>query len=230
MEINKRARMDQHAIRLTHGLNTTPLIRVAAYSKDEELINTLKSSIKPQDNLHLAGIFKNYRDLPAGHKAQCIDTYVIDMRQPTRQHFQLLSQLQGTEFPVNMLCIIDIQDIKHILTAFDLGARGFTTNNIIHIIAAIHAIHRDATILPLYIITHLITIYRTKQSRSPHTHPTLTPREQQILACLRHGQHAKTIAHNLQISIETLRTHRKNILAKLNCRTTIQAIARSQGD
>lgn len=222
--------MDRPAIHPTHYLNTTPLIRVAAYSKDEEFITTLKNSIKLQDNLHWAGIFKNHHHLTADTKEQHFDTYVIDMRWPTRRHFQLLHQLQRTKFPVNTLCIIDIQDIKHILTAFDLGARSFATNNIAHIIAAIHVIHRDAAILPPCIITQLITICRTKQPNSSPVHPTLTPREQQILGCLRHGQHAKTIAHNLQISIETLRTHRKNILAKLNCRTTIQAIARSQGD
>ena len=63
-----------------------------------------------------------------------------------------------------------------------------------------------------------------------YTNPvdTLTPREREVLNCLSRGEHSKTIAHDLQISPETLRTHRKNILKKLACRTMIQAIVRLQ--
>lgn len=53
----------------------------------------------------------------------------------------------------------------------------------------------------------------------------LTSREQEILESISHGEHSKTIAQNLQISYETLRSHRKNILKKLACRNMIQAIA-----
>ncbi len=57
---------------------------------------------------------------------------------------------------------------------------------------------------------------------------TLTPREREILECLSRGEHSKTIAYDLKISPETLRTHRKNILKKLACRTTIEAIVKLQ--
>ena len=56
----------------------------------------------------------------------------------------------------------------------------------------------------------------------------LTPREREILECISRGELSKTIAHNLQIGHETLRSHRKNILKKLACRNMIQAIASLQ--
>ena len=63
-----------------------------------------------------------------------------------------------------------------------------------------------------------------------YTNPvdTLTPREREVLNYLSRGEHSKTIAHDLQISPETLRTHRKNILKKLASRTTIEAIVKLQ--
>lgn len=44
----------------------------------------------------------------------------------------------------------------------------------------------------------------------------LTPREKEIQELLNHGFTSKEIAHKLNISVETIKTHRKNIKAKLS--------------
>ncbi len=53
---------------------------------------------------------------------------------------------------------------------------------------------------------------------------TLTPREQEVLAALAKGLLYKEIAHQLAISIDTVKKHCKNIYNKLQVRNRTEAI------
>ena len=53
----------------------------------------------------------------------------------------------------------------------------------------------------------------------------LTPREQEILALLVAGRDRASIAEELVVSINTVRTHTKNILAKLDVHSSIEAVS-----
>ncbi len=53
----------------------------------------------------------------------------------------------------------------------------------------------------------------------------LTPREQQVLRFIAHGESAKEIAKQLHISTTTARNHTQKILAKLGLHTKLEAVA-----
>lgn len=52
----------------------------------------------------------------------------------------------------------------------------------------------------------------------------LTPRERQIVQLLAEGKANKEVAHALEISLDTVETHRKNILNKLRLRSTADLV------
>lgn len=53
----------------------------------------------------------------------------------------------------------------------------------------------------------------------------LTPREWEVIDCLRNGESTGAIADDLVVSTETVRTHVKNILRKLDVRSREEAVA-----
>jgi LuxR family transcriptional regulator, maltose regulon positive regulatory protein len=55
----------------------------------------------------------------------------------------------------------------------------------------------------------------------------LSPRERSVLSLIRRGLSNKHIARELDIAPETVKTHAKHILAKLNARTRAEAVART---
>ena len=59
----------------------------------------------------------------------------------------------------------------------------------------------------------------------PEELPVLTAREKQVLACVTHGATDKEIADELSVSLSTVKTHVRNILAKLNATSRHQAAA-----
>lgn len=64
--------------------------------------------------------------------------------------------------------------------------------------------------------------------RRQDTPPPLTPKEQQVLALIAHGQSNKEVARNLNVAPETIKTHLKSIFLKLSVDRRIQAIAKAQ--
>ncbi|MFN8287949.1 MAG: LuxR C-terminal-related transcriptional regulator [Chitinophagales bacterium] len=55
----------------------------------------------------------------------------------------------------------------------------------------------------------------------------LSNREQQTLALIADGLATKHIAEQLNISVDTVETHRKNLLRKLNAVNMAEAVARA---
>lgn len=53
----------------------------------------------------------------------------------------------------------------------------------------------------------------------------LSPRERQVLERLAQGQSATAVAHDLGVSPETVRTHVRNAMRKLDAHTRVQAVA-----
>ena len=54
-----------------------------------------------------------------------------------------------------------------------------------------------------------------------------THREKEVITAIAHGLNAKEIAENLHLSPNTVKTHRKNILAKSGCANSAELIAKS---
>ena len=58
--------------------------------------------------------------------------------------------------------------------------------------------------------------------------PDLTQRELEVLRLMAAGFHYKEIAQRTFISLETVRTHAKHILTKLNASSRMEAIRRAE--
>jgi DNA-binding NarL/FixJ family response regulator len=84
------------------------------------------------------------------------------------------------------------------------------------------------TWLPPRLLTHVLTelIAGQQDATAPdRALATLTRREHEILDCLMQGMKTDDVAQRLSLSIHTLRTHIRNILAKLDVHSILAAVA-----
>ena len=68
----------------------------------------------------------------------------------------------------------------------------------------------------------------SRQATAPHrsrTVPTLSPREQEVLALLAAGIDPTNIARQLGITVHTCRSYVRNVLAKLGAHSQLEAVA-----
>ena len=62
---------------------------------------------------------------------------------------------------------------------------------------------------------------------APADNPRLTPREEEVLGCLVTGMSYKQVAAHLEISLDTVRFHIRNVYGKLQVRNVAQAVSRA---
>lgn len=65
----------------------------------------------------------------------------------------------------------------------------------------------------------------TTRDNLPVDLPSLTPREQEVLELLAQGRDARTAARAMGISLHTCRSYIKNVLAKLDAHSQLEAVA-----
>ena len=56
-------------------------------------------------------------------------------------------------------------------------------------------------------------------------HPSLTPRQAEVLRLLEHGRSTEQIAHELHLSTETVRNHIRHLMRALNAHSRLEAVA-----
>jgi DNA-binding NarL/FixJ family response regulator len=64
-----------------------------------------------------------------------------------------------------------------------------------------------------------------EEDEPPPPQPQLTPRQGEVLRLLEHGRSTEQIAHELQLSTETVRNHIGAMLRALHVHTRLEAVA-----
>jgi len=67
-----------------------------------------------------------------------------------------------------------------------------------------------------------------KKSHQEEDKYQLTPREKELITALSEGSSYKMIAANLFISVDTVRSHIKNIYVKMQAHTQLEAVAKAR--
>lgn len=143
------------------------------------------------------------------------DVVLMDLNMPR------LSGLAATEIlleqdPDCKVLILSMHDSpEYITTSLRNGAKGYVLKDvpIDQIVEAIEMVHFGGT--------YLCSGSRDKITPSEETgREPLTSREQTVLLQLASGKSNKQVAYDLDISVRTVETHRKNIKRKLGIATT----------
>jgi DNA-binding NarL/FixJ family response regulator len=142
---------------------------------------------------------------------------------------RLLEALPGTR--ILMLTVSDRDD--HLLAAIQAGARGYLLKNAgaDELFYAIRHVHAGEGVLSPAMTLRLFQVVRASPAWLPL--PTadlpLTRREQDVLRLLAQGQSNRQIAQVLMVSENTVKTHVRHILEKLELDSRSEAIALVRG-
>ena len=117
-----------------------------------------------------------------------------------------------------------------LVEAIEAGAAGFLpkTEAADDILASIRAAANGESLLPPGLLAWAMRrVYATRSARAAVSRrgATLTEREREILQRMSEGESNNEIAANLFLSIHTINTHIRNILAKLEVHSKLQAVA-----
>jgi DNA-binding NarL/FixJ family response regulator len=135
-----------------------------------------------------------------------------------------------SKVPIIMLTIFD--DSRHVLDAICAGASGYLLKKHLsdRLPEAIHQVVQGEPPMSPGIARMIIQNMQEQAVKPAAPDYGLTAREKEILAQLSKGKGLKMIAADLNISIDTVRTHIKNIYEKLQVHSQAEAVSKALND
>jgi DNA-binding NarL/FixJ family response regulator len=165
------------------------------------------------------------------------DLILMDIQMPGCDGLEATNQIKS-ELPGTTIVILTVRNEEEkLFQAIKHGAQGYLLKSIHaeEMITGIRAALRGEATLPPFLAGRLLdefrrlSLYQGEEPQLPEFH--LTEREQTVLSMAAVGKTDKEISETLVLSLHTVKSHMRNILAKLqvNNRREAAHLARSTG-
>jgi DNA-binding NarL/FixJ family response regulator len=153
------------------------------------------------------------------------DVILMDIDMPGTNGINALKKIRAVNEKVQVIMLTVFEDEQNIFDAICAGANGYILKkNFDQIPAAIIDVMAGGAPMTSSVAKKALSFISKKQPIQQENLEILTPRETQILENIVKGFSYKMIAAELDISIETIRSHIKNIYKKLHVNSATEAI------
>ena len=149
------------------------------------------------------------------------DVAIVDIRLPDGSGIELTRELLAQRPDLGVILYTGDADAEQLYSGLDSGARGYAlkAGSMQELVGAIETIMAGGS----YVDPRLDRILLSPRATA-HV-PQLSPREREIMHLMAEGRTAEAIADEISVSVETVRTHVRNVIRKLQARNRVHAIA-----
>jgi DNA-binding NarL/FixJ family response regulator len=146
---------------------------------------------------------------------------IVDIGLPGRSGLDLTRRLLKSKPELGVLLYTGIGDQDTLVRALDCGARGFAlkAGSPEELMAALRAVAAGSSYVDERLRSLLLARFTTERIG------ILSPREREVLDLLAKGLNGEEVAVQLVLSPETVRTHVRNAMEKLEANTRVHAVA-----
>jgi two-component system nitrate/nitrite response regulator NarL len=180
------------------------------------VLEGIRSVVETFDHIRVVGAVRSAHAALALAEQEDPDVVMMDINMPELSGLDAI-ELFRERLPRARLLMLSMHDSReYISTAVMYGASGYILKDVspVEIISAIEAVAGNGTYFSSGVAEAIL-----KGTKANAVVP-LTTREQAVLLLLARGRSNKDVALELDISVRTVETHRKNIKKKLGIGTT----------
>ena len=158
------------------------------------------------------------------------DVVLMDLRMPDLDGIEATRQIKHSDPAPAIVVLTMFQDDDSVFAAMRAGARGYLLKGADQdeIVRAIRAAAKGEAIFGPEIATRVINHFAQVTESTNAAFPALTEREREVLEMIATGKGNATIAHQLMISLKTVRNHVSNIFTKLQVSDRSAAIVKAR--
>jgi DNA-binding NarL/FixJ family response regulator len=205
----------------------TPSIKVLI-ADDEALIRTgLRAIIEAEPDLTVVGEAADGAEVVPLVRRLGPDVVLMDVRMPAVDGIQATRHLVETlADPPKVLVVTTFENDDHVYDALRVGASGFLLKRArpADLVQAIRTVAAGESLLFPAAIRRLAARSGPAPTAGRLEDAQLTEREAEVLALMARGLSNAEIAGHLTVSLQTVKTHVTNVLAKLKARDRTQAV------
>jgi DNA-binding NarL/FixJ family response regulator len=190
----------------------------------------LSSMLEDEHDIELVGQADNGLDAIALAE-QCLpDVVVMDLRMPDLDGIAATRQLRERAPGAAVIVLTMFEDDQSVFAAMRAGAQGYLLKGAEQdeIVRAIRAVSVGEAIFGPQVARLVIEHFASGDGSARAAFPQLTEREREVLELIASGRGDATIAHDLTLSLKTVRNHVSNIFTKLQVADRAQAIIKAR--
>ncbi len=202
-------------------------INVFVVDDHQIFLDGIISLLQDEPTIKIAGTAQNGKDAIERIKGIPVDVILMDINMPEMDGIEATKIIRKTNPNIKILMLTMHSEPRFIKECLEIGAKGYVLKNISKndLLKAIDTVQQDKSYLDQEVQEKLITsISNSAEGEEDRNYDELaaqiTPRELEILQLIALGLTSQDIATKLFISKNTVETHRKNMLAKLNVNNT----------
>lgn len=197
------------------------MIRVLIADDHTVLRHGLRLILNEADDLTVVGEAADGEQAVAQALALVPDVVLMDVNMPGFDGVEATRRIRAARPKVHILMLTVSDKDRDLFGALKAGARGYLLKNAesSEVLEAIRRVAAGEAILPPSLTARVLDELATPIS----TPEKLTRREKEVLKLVAQGLGNKEIAATLHISENTVKTHVRHILEKLNLRSRTEA-------
>lgn len=200
-------------------------IRIYLADDHQVLIDGMQAVLNTNSDFEIVGFSLNGVHIIEQAVKNKADILVMDINMPEKDGIEVLKDLSVGTFPFKVIILSSYDDLKLIKEVMKLGASGYLTKQCAgeNIIEAIHVVTGGEEYFCKTVRDKIFNSF-TKNNIKPNAENSshsLTDRELEIIKLISLEYSGKEISAELSISTNTVETHRKNLVRKLNVKNTI---------
>jgi DNA-binding NarL/FixJ family response regulator len=183
---------------------------------DPIIADEIRELLEDDGNYAILGIISSGRKAVAAIREDLPDLVLLDIVLPDFTGLSVLRECKRSGIKTNFLVVSSFEDTSKIFDAILEGANGYITKERLdlELIPSITDILNGGSPMSSTVARKALESFRNK-IRPRVDVAELSPREEEIMRAFAHGSSYKEISEELFISIETVKTHIRNVYKKL---------------
>lgn len=198
------------------------MIRLYFVNNHPLILEGLHSLLGPEHDILLAGHARSGCGCLKFLLHNTVDLIMMDTCLPDIDSVELCANIKMDYPNVSILILGALREEKYISELFHCGASGYILNTADkdELLCAIHTIYTGGN----YLSPAIKQAMKIEREGIQKNFPPLTRREKEVLCLISEGNTNTEIAGKLFISADTVNSHRKKLLAKLEVKNTAMLI------